>query len=297
MIRAFAAGCVLALAACGSANPLSGAPPVATAPVSDASSEPDVAEAAAPATPVDQIPWTTGASTGFGVASKDTGNPLGDSMFIAYAGYGVDLVSAEAWATALYTASLRARGVRFLWAVQGPADPSYTQDEIGNSDIAHALVPLVSAQTSFVLVVAHSSGGFVADELLDQLASGMDPGGVTANKIVLFDLDGGNELSQAAIDRMRNAYYVGSRDGTTLSPNYDVMTTEGAKLAAKGGFFENDASLSGCEAGAEWCVHITLVNTLPHDKTTMQVDLDYSDYVGRPVCTSYIDAKASEAGL
>jgi len=231
------------------------------------------------------------------VASKDTENTLGDSMFVAYAGYGVDLASAEAWATALYRASLGARGVRYLWAVQGPADPSYAADEIGNSKIAGALVPLVSASTSFVLVVAHSSGGFVADELLDQLASGLDPDGVTANKIVLFDLDGGNELSQAAIDRLRNAYYVGSRDGTTLSPNYDVMTSVGAELAAKGGFFENDASQSGCDVGADWCVHITLINTKPHDPTTMEVDLDYSDFVGRPVCTSYIDAKASEAGL
>jgi hypothetical protein len=191
MIRDVACGLALGALACGSADSLSAPPPVVVArdaALPDAAlpdaAAPEASDAALPPD-VDQIPWVTGPNVGFGVASKDTENTLGDSMFVAYAGYGVDLASAEAWATALYRASLGARGVRYLWAVQGPADPSYAADEIGNSKIAGALVPLVSASTSFVLVVAHSSGGFVADELLDQLASGLDPDGVTANKIVL----------------------------------------------------------------------------------------------------------------
>ena len=54
---------------------------------------------------------------------------------------------------------------------------------------------------------------------------------------------------------------------------------------------------SGCNQGAEWCVHITLINTQPHDKTTADPLKDYSDFASRSVCMSYITAKASEAGL
>ena len=78
-------------------------------------------------------------------------------MVIAYAGYDVNLASAEAWATALYRATLRERGVRYIWAVQGPADPGYTQKEIGNSKIAAAMLPLVNADTHFILAIGHSS--------------------------------------------------------------------------------------------------------------------------------------------
>lgn len=267
------------------------APDAPKPPAVDAASD-------APAPPdVDQIPWKTGGSVGYGVASKDTENALGNSMFVAYAGYEVTLASAEAWATALWRASLRARGVRRIWAVQGPADPSYSQLEIGNSKIAAAMVPLVDAATHFILVAGHSSGSFVAHELLDQLATGADPGGVTKDAIVYFDLDGGGGISDAAMARLRNAYFVGSRDGSTLSPNHADMENLGSVYASKGGFWENDASKSGCDPGAEWCVHVTLITTKPHDPTTADPTKDYSDFVGRPVCTSWIDAKATAAGL
>jgi hypothetical protein len=235
----------IAFVACGNGD-------VATTP--DAASDaraPDVAvtvEAAPPVPDVDQIPWKTGASVGYGVASKDTQNPLGGSMFIAYAGYGVNLASAEAWATALYRATLAARGVRWIWAVQGPSDPSYSQKEIGNSKIAAAMIPLVDASTRFILAAGHSSGSFVAHELFDQLASGADPGDVTKGQIVYFDLDGGGGLTQAALDRLKKAYFVGSHDGSTLSPNHADMSSLGALYASKGGFWDNDASASGCNA-------------------------------------------------
>jgi hypothetical protein len=42
---------------------------------------------------------------------------------------------------------------------------------------------------------------------------------------------------------------------------------------------------------------MTLINTRPHDPTTSDPVADYSDFVGRPVCTSFITAKAAQAGL
>jgi hypothetical protein len=291
--------------ACGAPDPVTG-PAEDAAPTIDAAREaapaqdsaaPPEAEAAAPIPDVDQIPWSTGASVGYGVASKDTENPLGDSMLLAYAGYNVDLAQAEAWATALYKATAMARGVRYIWAIQGPSDPLYSQLEIGNSKIAEALVPLVGSGTHFILVAAHSSGSYVAHELLEQLATGADPSNVTDGKLVYFDLDGGGGLTQAAIDRLRNLYFVSSHDGTTLSPNYSGMSSLGSTYASKGGFYDNDADAAGCDPGATWCVHMTLINTKPHDPTAANTALDYTDFASRPVCTSYIDTKATESGL
>src|SRR5512142_3055412 len=101
------------LVGCGSAE--SKAKPDAATIVDAVADSPAI-----PAPDVDQIPWST---VGTGVASKDTQNPLGSSMLVAYAGYGVSLASAEAWATELYRATMRERGVRHIWAVRGPADP------------------------------------------------------------------------------------------------------------------------------------------------------------------------------
>ena len=83
----------------------------------------------------------------------------------------------------------------------------------------------------------------------------------------------------------------------TKDEDFADMVALGGEYASKGGFWENDASQSGCDPGAEWCVHVTLVNTKPHDPTNADPTKDYSDFAGRPVCTSYVAAKANEAGL
>ena len=257
----------------------------------------DVAPETAPPDPtpdptdIDAIQWSTGDDVGYGVAFKDTKNPLGDGMFVGYGGYGAKLVATELWVTALYRATLHDRGVRYVWAVQGPSEPDYAQDEIGNSKIAAAMIPLVSSRTEFIVLAAHSSGAFVAEELLEQLAGGADPDDVTKDLVVYFALDGGGSASDAAIARTRNTFYVSSHDGDTQSANYDAMTSLAAENASKGGFFDNDATGSGCDPDADWCVHDTLVNTKPHDPTTLDVADDYADFAGRPVCTSYLDAK------
>jgi hypothetical protein len=259
-----------------------------------------VAEASPPIADAGAVPWETGAQIGYGVAFKDTKNPTGDNVYIGYAGYQVTLGSAEAWVDALYGASLAARGVRYLWAVQGPNDHAYANREIGNSKIVGTMLPLVGPQTRFLLVAGHSSGSFVAHELLGQLAGGLDPNGVTAGRVVYFDLDGGGSgLTTQSVDRLRKAYFVGSHDGNTNtdSPRLGAMESLGTTYASAGGYWQNDASGSGCAGGAGWCVHAALITTKPHDPTAASPQLDYSDFAGRPVCHTWIDAKATEAGL
>jgi len=280
----------LVLVACGSAPESSDAGDSGVEAASIDAHQEATIDATIDSPDIDTIEWSTGTTIGFGVAFKDTQNPLGNGLFIGYGGYGAKLFESELWVTALYRATLRAGGIRWIWAVQGPADPDYTQDEIGNSKIAAAMLPLVSG-SPVIVIAAHSSGAFVAQELLEQLSSGADPNDVTKNLITYFALDGGGGTTQAAIDRTKNTWWVSSHDGTTQSANYGAMTTLAATYASKGGFFDNDASGSGCNPGADWCIHDTLINTRPHDPTTLDVPDDYSDFAGRPVCTSYLDAK------
>jgi hypothetical protein len=246
------------------------------------------------------LPWETGDDVGLGVARKDTGNPRGDSAAVVYGGYGSTLDAACAWAGALYEATLRARGVRFVYCVQGPATVQYVGREIGNSRIARHLVARVTDRTRFVLVAGHSSGSFVAHELLQQLQGGFDDDDVTSERVVYVNLDGGaSGLSPAVVDRLRRAYFVAAVDGLTAtqSPNRATMVSLGSTYASRGRAVDLDASDAGCAAGAVWCVHMAPVISRPHDPLRADVTRDYSAFDGRPVVTSWIDDVADEAGL
>jgi hypothetical protein len=187
-----------------------------------------------------------------------------------------------------------------VWAVQGPNDRTYANLEIGNSTIVATLLPLVGPATRFVLVAGHSSGSFVAHELLGRLAGGMDPEGITAGRVVYFNLDGGaNGLTPSVVGRLRHAYFVAAHDGTTGtdSPRLATMRSLGAAYASAGGYWQHDAGDSGCRPGAQWCVHDALVTTRPHARASASAQLDYSDFDGRDACHGWIDAKADDAGL
>ncbi len=241
--------------------------------------------------------WQTGAAIGNGVAVMDTGNVLGENIFIGYAGWNVNQAQAQGWVGALYDARLRDLGVRTIYAVQGPADSLYNGQEIGNSKIAAVLKQKVNAATGFVIIAGHSSGSFVADELLQQLESGADPANAVGSRTVYFDLDGDQKtVSANGINRLRKAYYVNARNPVTGSNSYNhsVMITLGAAFAAKGGTFEYNASSSACTG--TFCTHISLINTVPHNPGNGS-GIDYADFAGRPVNRWWLDVKLAEAGL
>ena len=283
----------------GDAKGVACAPSPVRGPLPDSGPEP-VRDSVRDPGALRSVPWQTGPQVGHGVAFKDTKNSAGENVFMGYAGYRIDLASAEAWVEALYDASLAARGVRYLWAVQGPNDRTYSNSEIGNSKIVMTMLPLVGPRTRFILIAGHSSGSFVAHELLAQLAGGKDPDGVTTGRVVYFNLDGGaSGLTTQSVGRLRHAYFVAARDGKsgTDSPRLSTMRALGTTYAAAGGYWQSDADESGCPAGAQWCVHDSLVTTTPHAPTNASAQLDYSEFSGRQPCHSWIDAKGNEAGL
>jgi len=172
-------------------------------------------------------PWNV---IGTGVNFKDSQNPRGSNVFIAYAGYGVTDAEAKIWLTALYKATLRERGVRYVYAVRGPASVEYTQREIQNTHLIAKLLPQISAATHFVAVAGHSSGGWVACELLQQLYDqGMDPAGKTTGRTVYYDLDGVESCLDANIvQHLRRVYFISAH--TTVGGGGYSLNTPGMMM-------------------------------------------------------------------
>jgi hypothetical protein len=248
----------------------------------------------------DSIPWSTGTTVGNGVAYKDTENPAGDGVFIAYATDGVTLEQTEAWATQLYRDSLESHGVRYVFAVQGPSDEMYSQREIGNTKIVAALLPLLGKSTHPAVVVAHQNGSLVAHELLTQLTGNLDPQKVSANRVVYFNLDGTSDgLTSTVVSHLKRGFFVGAHAAATgvSSPNAETMQSAGQMWAQMGGYYEVDVSAAGCTAAGDACVGMALVTTSPHDKTNADLADDYGNFTGRSACHAFIDAKATAAGL
>jgi hypothetical protein len=229
-------------------------------------------------------------SVSFGITGADTG--VGDAILVAYGGYTATDHDSQAWATALWSARLAELGVGHLYAARGPADAGYNGREIGNSTLATRLASQ-AAPASAIVVVAHSSGAFVADELF----TFADP--AVLAKIVYFDLDGGSwALTDALIGKMKAVMFTNAHDPVAGdSHNAQAIVSLHAQFAASL-FFTVDASGSGCNVGATWCLHDTLITNRPHDPTTYDLADDYTDFTaGRRVITSYIDHAVSAGVL
>jgi len=226
----------------------------------------------------------------FGVTTMDMGG--GDDIVIAYGGYTATDQDSQAWVTQLTTVRLAQLGVGHLYAVRGPEDPDYAAREIGNSELAAALATQ-STPSSHIVIIAHSSGGFVADELF----TFADPS--VLSKIAYFNLDGGSwSLTNALVGSMQGVYFCNAHDSVAGdSENTSSDESLHAEFPASH-FFTVDADGSGCDVGAGWCLHDTLIINHPHDPTTYDLALDYTDFTdGRQVVTSYIDQAVSDGVL
>ena len=171
-------------------------------------------------------------------------------------------------------------------------DPDYASREIGNSELAARLLTQAAA-SSHVIVIAHSSGGFVADELF----TFVDP--TVMAKMAYFNLDGGSwALTEGMVTTMLGVYFCNAHDSVAGdSENTSSDESLHAEFAASH-LFTVDADGSGCDVGAGWCLHDTLIINYPHDPTTFDLALDYTDFTGgRQVVTSYVDQAVSDGVL
>lgn len=231
--------------------------------------------------------WSDG--PGYGVRFRRANENKDVAIF--YGGYGASLTASQSWADETFAEDLEARGFGVLYAVKGPLHADYRDWEIGNSKIAKRLVGDEGASASRIVVIAHSSGAFVAHELLSQLADGRDVNGVTAGKITYFNLDGAGGPPSKALANLGAAWAVSVRDTNGVrSMNASTADFNGGNYAAagKGGLHELAAQAGVCASGAKWCLHMVTTNERPHNKWGLDVAHDYTDFDGHPVQLGFL---------
>lgn len=248
--------------------------------------------AAEPDDEVSRAPWT---QLGVGVAYKKVGD--GPNVILLYGGYSALDEWSQRWTSELFRAKGKALGVGHLYAMKGPNQAGYQNREIQNSKLcAHLAQSGVAAAAQSLVVIAHSSGAFVSNELLNMVKAGR--GGVpleTIGKVHLFNLDGGGANSAEQLRALASARWVYACDGAInrCSKNAQGMKNVGSAWTSIGGAFEVDARGSGCSrtsSGGLWCLHDTVVTTRPHNPDMYDLKRDYTDFSdGRRVVTSYLD--------
>jgi hypothetical protein len=213
----------------------------------------------------------------------------GSAILIAYGGYSARLSDSAAWASELVDARLGAADVGHIFAVRGPADPGYAAKEIQNTKLRAHLATFDDG-VSPLYVVGHSSGSYVAHELFSQLRNANS--GVLA-RISYADLDGGGSgLTNAIVATLENISFVYARDPTLVS-GYSRNRSAAVSLASaygpKATLFEVSVPSTGCNSGAGWCLHDVVITHRPHNPATYDLARDYTDFVGRPVTTEYLE--------
>ncbi len=215
----------------------------------------------------------------------------GKDIAIFYGGYGATLTASQSWLDEALTQELEARGVGRLYAVKGPLHSDYRDYEIGNSKIAKRLIGDEGQDAQRIIVVAHSSGAFVANELMTQLADGRDTLGNAAQKVVYFNLDGAGGPPNKALLNLAGAWAVLVKDAAgTRSTNAWTAEDNGAKYSAagKGGHHLLLAEAGACASGAKWCLHMFTTNQRPHNKWGLDVQNDYTDFDGNPIQLGFL---------
>jgi len=232
------------------------------------------------------VGWTY---VGYGVEYQRVNT--GNAILIAYGGYSAHLSYSAAWATELVDAKLGALGVGQIYAVQGPQDPGYHAREIGNSKIRHHL-PTIDDARSPIYVVAHSSGSYVAHELLSQMYNAGS--GDLLGRIAYAALDGGGSgLTTDIVDDLRAMMFVYADDpslSSGRSENSSAAIGNGEAFSPKATTFEVSVSDTGCYDGAGWCLHDVLITHRPHNHSTFDLADDYTDFAIRPPTIEYIDS-------
>ncbi|MFO0667935.1 MAG: hypothetical protein U0174_28545 [Polyangiaceae bacterium] len=227
-------------------------------------------------------------------ASSRTRAVAGSDVLLVYGGCGASRVATEGFADALAASpTWQKRAPAQLIAVQWTSSGCGYDGAFKNS----VLGPLVSARAGNggrVIVVAHSSGAYVAQEWLAQALGAStpawDPSGTIAARSTYFCLDGGGDTNLSLIEKNPKKmplFFVGARGSGTnfVSRNHATM-----KVLAGGSerFIEVDASLSGCETSN--CLHDAVITTLPHNRrgfvddrgTSQPLWCDYSHFPPQP---------------
>ena len=215
-----------------------------------------------------------------------------DDVLVIFGGCGASNSATQGYAEALAKASTWRRSPRHLFAIRWTSAGCGYNGQFRNSKLGPLLLARAGT-TGRVTVLAHSSGAYVAHELLAQALGVATPAWDTARalkgRLAYFNLDGGGDGNLSAIDRSADKFpifFVGARDGAANinSRNYATMKA----LGGQNRFFEVNANGSGCQTYN--CMHDAVITTVPHNRrsfldaqgTSKPLWCDYSNFSNQP---------------
>jgi hypothetical protein len=185
-----------------------------------------------------------------GIAMKDRGIlccRVNMHIMLTCGGFHRSLERTEAWTELLMESHIttKTRDFRYLFAVKGPKDSLYNARELKTTLVASHILTLMEQDTSSqLLVLAHSSGGFVCGDFLKALsdeakkrASGNPL--VTADRVTYFLLDGGAPhiagLAKANFFRTDGLIGVNAQDTNThkQSANFGIADIVGKMVGGR----------------------------------------------------------------
>jgi len=212
----------------------------------------------------------------------------GKNMAVLFAGYTGTDKAVKGWAQGLVGArAFDGLDIGLVYAVPGPKNSGYPlgQREVPTAKLVEDIVQRAEEnKPGLILVAAHSSGAFVADLMIAQLAKANPD---LLGSVAFFKLDGGwkPDLTVDMGKKLGAFFCVAARCGRVSSQNAGGMSScknrwKNAKLITV------QVPKAGCTAG--WCCHDAVITTRPHKPHTYDVFNDYTDFKNRPVTTDWI---------
>jgi hypothetical protein len=238
---------------------------------------------------------------GNGVQYAYTENKKGNDILVVIGGWRAKQDWVNKWSSELYNSKLSEYGVKHILSVKGPDEVCNKNQEINIKSLAEYIRNIIYATYYIdkVIIVAHSSGSFVANELLNYLygKSGIATDSFYVNKVYYFNLDGGIgddecgvSLEEQTIKNIVKIYAVAAFDSSSqiYSSNYETMKTLSELYGDKSEMIVINANNTGCTD--KWCLHDALIISKPHNPEMYDLEKDYTLFDDkRKVITEYFD--------
>lgn len=245
-----------------------------------------------------QVHWV---KIGNGLNYGVTNNQSGNDIVIVFGGWQSNQQWVNKWCEELYKDRLKELGFQHLISVKGPDEVCYKTKEIDIKTLAEFVKNIIYA-TYFIdklIVIAHSSGSFVANELLNTMygTNGIARDSFYVNKLHYFNLDGGIggdecgvSIDTSVIRHIKKIYAVAVYDSSSnlYSANFETMKKLSESYGDKSELVLIKSNESGCID--KWCLHDVLIINKPYNPKKYDLEKDYQMFdESRKVQTEYLN--------
>ncbi len=250
-----------------------------------------------------QVHWV---KLGNGLNYGVTNNQSGNDIVIVFGGWQSKQQWVNKWCEELYKDKLKDFGIQHLLSVKGPDEVCYRTKEIDIKTLAEFVKNIIYA-TYFIdkiIVIAHSSGSFVANEFLNKMygTNGIAKDSFYVNKLYYFNLDGGIggdecgvSIDTSVIRHIKKIYAIAVYDSSSnlYSANFETMKKLSESYNDKSELVLIKSNESGCKD--KWCLHDVLIINKPYNPEKYDLEKDYQLFdESRKVQTEYLNVLIKE---